>query len=112
LVQCTGEKSGRIGSLKKGNLSDQEDIVPRETYRPCAPAGEDGDTRRAGHLEDLDLRSNFLPVEKAIWQNRRGRNPEIRRLKQLKEENQKLKQLVADLSLDKLMLQHVLSRKI
>jgi putative transposase len=37
---------------------------------------------------------------------------EIRRLKQLEEENRKLKQPVADLSLDKLMLQDVLSRKL
>lgn len=37
---------------------------------------------------------------------------EIRRLKQLEEENRKLKQLVADLSLDNLMLQDVLSRKL
>jgi putative transposase len=36
---------------------------------------------------------------------------EIRRLKQLEEENRKLKRLVADLSLDKLMLQDVLSKK-
>ena len=36
---------------------------------------------------------------------------EIRRLKQLEEENHKLKQLVADLSLDKTMLQDVLRRK-
>ena len=35
---------------------------------------------------------------------------ELRRLKQLEEENRKLKQLVADLSLDKKMLQHVLSK--
>jgi len=37
---------------------------------------------------------------------------EIRRLKQLAEENRKLKQLVADLSLDKLMLRDVLSKKL
>ena len=37
---------------------------------------------------------------------------EIRRLKQLEEENRKLKQLVADLSLDKAMLQDVIKRKI
>jgi len=36
---------------------------------------------------------------------------EVRRLKQLEEENRKLKQLVADLSLDKAMLQEVLSKK-
>jgi len=37
---------------------------------------------------------------------------EIRELRQLREENQKLKQLVADLSLDKHILQEVLSKKI
>jgi putative transposase len=37
---------------------------------------------------------------------------EIRRWKQLEEEHRKLKQLVADLSLDKLMLQDVLSKKL
>ena len=37
---------------------------------------------------------------------------EVRRLKQLEEENRKLKQLVADLSLDKQMLQDVLSKKL
>lgn len=37
---------------------------------------------------------------------------ELRRLKQLEEENRKLKQLVADLSLDKKMLQDVLSKKL
>ena len=36
---------------------------------------------------------------------------ELRRLKQLEEENKKLKRLVADLSLDKAMLQDVLSKK-
>jgi len=37
---------------------------------------------------------------------------ELRRLKQLEEENRKLKQLVADLSLDKQILQDVLSKKL
>lgn len=36
---------------------------------------------------------------------------ELRRLSQLEEENRKLKQLVADLSLDKAMLQDVLGKK-
>ena len=36
---------------------------------------------------------------------------ELRRLKQLEEENKKLKRLVADISPDKAMLQDVLSRK-
>jgi putative transposase len=37
---------------------------------------------------------------------------EVRRLKQLEDENRKLKQLVADLSLDKRMLQDVVSGKL
>ncbi len=37
---------------------------------------------------------------------------ELRRLKQLEDENKKLKRLVADLSLDKAMLQDVLSKKV
>jgi len=37
---------------------------------------------------------------------------ELRRLKQLEEENRQLKRLVADLSLDKAMLQDVLSKKV
>ena len=36
---------------------------------------------------------------------------ELRELKQLKEENRKLKQLVADLSLDKSLLQEALRKK-
>jgi putative transposase len=37
---------------------------------------------------------------------------ELRRLRLLEDENKKLKQLVADLSLDKKMLQDVLSKKL
>ena len=37
---------------------------------------------------------------------------ELRRLRQLEEENRQLKQLVADLSLDKAMLQDILKKKL
>lgn len=37
---------------------------------------------------------------------------ELKKLKQLEEENSKLKRLVADLSLDKAMLQDVLEKKL
>ena len=37
---------------------------------------------------------------------------EVKRLKQLEEENSRLKRLVADLSLDKSMLQDVIKRKL
>lgn len=48
------------------------------------------------------------------WKKRfSGLGPsELRRLRQLEEENNRLKKLVADLSLDKVMLQDVVRRKI
>lgn len=48
------------------------------------------------------------------WKKRYGGMgvPELRRLRQLEDENSKLKQLVADLSLDKAMLQEVVSKKL
>lgn len=49
-----------------------------------------------------------------VWRKKYGGlgPSELRRLKQLEEENAKLKRLVADLSLDKAMLQDVLSKKV
>ncbi len=47
------------------------------------------------------------------WKNKFGGMgvTELRRLRQLEEENQRLKRLVADLSLDKEMLQDVIRKK-
>ena len=48
-----------------------------------------------------------------VWRKRYGQMAiaEIRRLRQLEDENRKLKQLVADLTLDKVILQGVLAKK-
>ena len=47
------------------------------------------------------------------WKRYSGLGPsELRRLRQLEEENAKLKRLVADLSLDKAMLQAVVAKKV
>ena len=48
------------------------------------------------------------------WRKRYGgmMPSEVRKLRQLEEENTKLKRLVADLSLDKAMLQGVLAKKL
>ena len=47
------------------------------------------------------------------WKQRYGglESEQVREFKQLQDENTKLKRLVADLSLDKVMLQDVLSKK-
>lgn len=49
-----------------------------------------------------------------MWKKKYGGlgTVEVRRLKQLEDENRRLKRLVADLTLDKQMLQDVLSKKI
>jgi putative transposase len=49
-----------------------------------------------------------------VWKKRYGGigPSELRRLRQLEEENRKLKQIVADLSLDKAMLQAVVAKKL
>lgn len=49
-----------------------------------------------------------------IWKKKYGGlgTSELRKLRQLEDENRRLKQMVADLSLDKQMLQDVLSKKL
>jgi putative transposase len=49
-----------------------------------------------------------------LWRKKYGQMAmaEIRRLRQLEEENRTLKQRVADLTLDKVMLQEVLTKKL
>jgi putative transposase len=61
--------------------------------------------------------SRKMGISKATFYNGKqkygGLGPsELRRLKQLEKENSKLKPLVTDLSLDKAMLQDVLSKKL
>jgi putative transposase len=48
------------------------------------------------------------------WKRRFGGlgTPEIRALRQLREENAKLKSILADLSLDRKMLQEIISKKL
>ena len=48
-----------------------------------------------------------------VWRKRYGQTAmaEIRRLRQLEDENNRLTQLVADLTLDKVILQEVLAKK-
>jgi len=62
-----------------------------------------------------ELARRYGVSEKTIyaWRNKYGglTASELARLKQLEEENRKLKQMVADLSLDKTMLQEVLRKK-
>jgi putative transposase len=81
------------------------------------------DEQIAFALKQAELRTSVeevcrkMGVSDATFYNWRkkygGLGPsEVRRLRQLEEENAKLKRLVADLSLDKAMLQDVLAKKL
>lgn len=74
-------------------------------------------------LKQIELGANIeetsrkLGISKATiyrWKDKFGglAPSEVKRLRQLEDENRKLKQLVADLSLDKAMLQEVLTKKL
>lgn len=65
-------------------------------------------------VEDVCRKLGISQATFFRWKQRYGEmgTAEVRRLRQLEDENKKLKQLVADLSLDKKMLQDVLGKKL
>ncbi len=70
---------------------------------------------RQGGMTVADLTGKYGVSEQSIyrWQAHYGgmEVSEAKRLRQLEEENARLKRMVADLSLDKQMLEDVLSKK-
>ena len=87
----------------------EEEQVHRGADRLCVEAGGDGHASRRGAAADGGSEQTFYR-----WKKLYGGlgTCELRGLKQLEEENRKLKQLVADLSLDKHILQDVLSKRL
>jgi hypothetical protein len=88
---------------------DEEDKIQRGADRVRAEAGGDGHTGGRGDPPDGISEQTFCRWKK-VYGGLGVR--ELRRLKRLEEENRKLKQLVADLSLDKHILQDVLAKKL
>ena len=87
----------------------EKEQVYRGTDRFCfAPSGA-WYACGGGYPQDGYHRADVLPLEATV---RRMGLGELRRLRQLEEENSRLKRMVADLSLDKAMLQDVLSKKL
>jgi putative transposase len=68
---------------------------------------------REGHSEEQMLRA-FHEAACHIWKKRYSGLglSELRELRQLREENAKLKRLVADLSLDRHILQEIVQKKL
>ena len=87
--------------MRKSRFTDEQIVAMlRETDRDAVPVV----SKRHGVSEQTIY----------TWKKRFGsfQPDDVRRLKQLDEENVRLKRLVADLSLDKEMLQDVIRRKI
>ena len=88
--------------MRKSHYTEEQIAFALQQAEQGTPVAEV--TRKMGISEQTFYR----------WKKKYGGlgTSELRRLKQLEEENRKLKKLVADLSLDKLMLQDVLSKKL
>ena len=88
--------------MKRSRFSDQQiAFILRQA--------EEGTT-----VEEVCRKADISEATYYVWRKKFGglMPSEMKRLKQLEEENSKLKKLVADLSLDKEMLQDVIRRKI
>jgi len=94
--------------LAERRVFDEEVAVQRAADRVCIAASRGRDSGRGGAARWISEASFYN------WRKKYGglMPSEMRRLKQLDEENARLKKLVADLSLDKEMLQDVIRRKI
>jgi putative transposase len=88
--------------MKRTNFSEQQIAFILRQAEEGVPVGEV--CRKVGISEQTYYR----------WRKRYGgmMPSEMKRLKQLEEENMRLKKLVADLSLDKEMLQEVVRKKL
>jgi putative transposase len=88
--------------MKKSRFSEEQ----------IAYALHQADTGTA--VEEVCRKLGISPATFYQWKKKYGGLGvgELRRLKQLEEENRQLKQIVADLTLDKAMLQDVLKKKL
>ena len=88
--------------MRKSNYTEEQIAFALKQAELGTPVGEV--CRKLGVTEQTFYR----------WKSKYGGMlpSDMKRLRQLEEENAKLKKLVADLSLDKLMLQDVLTKKI
>ena len=93
--------SGKGRSIKRKRYADEQIAYVLRQAEPGTPVTEICRKMGVSQQTFCTWRRKFAGMGVA----------EPRELRQLREENKKLKQLVADLSLDKHMLQEVLSKK-
>ena len=93
--------SGKGGSMKRKRYTDEQIAYALRQAESGTPVAEICRKMGVSQQTFYTWRRKFAGMGVS----------ELRELRQLREENKKLKQLVADLSLDKHMLQEVLSKK-
>lgn len=88
--------------MKRSQFTEQQIAFALQQAETGTPVGEV--CRKMGISEQTFYR----------WKKRYGglMPSEVRRLKQLEEENSRLRRLVSDLSLDKMMLQEVIRKEL
>ena len=92
----------------------QEHVVKKSRYTEEQIAFALKQAELGTRVEEVCRKLGISEATFYVWKKRYGGigPSELRRLRQLEEENRKLKQIVADLSLDKAMLQAVVAKKL
>ena len=87
--------------------------MPRRKFTDAQVALVVKELENGARVEDICRKLGVSDATVYNWKKKYAGmgTPEIRKLRLLEDENAKLKRLVADLSLDKIMLQDILSKK-
>lgn len=97
-----------INSPLNGGGADEKITIHRRADCLCSQAGRAGTS-----VPDVCRKLGISDATFYTWRKKYGgiSPSELKHMRQLEEENLRLKKLVADLSLDKAMLQDVLAKK-
>lgn len=95
----------------RGYICHEEIEVHRAADRLCSETSRDGRAGRGSVSQAGHFGGDLLHCRRQKKFSGLG-TAELRRLRQLEDENARLKQIVADLTLDKQMLQDVLKKKL
>jgi putative transposase len=91
-----------------------EEIMPRKRFSDSQISLVVKELESGASVTELSRKLGVSEATLYNWKAKyRGMEaPDMRKLRQLEQENAKLKKVVADLTLDKVMLQDVLSKKL
>jgi putative transposase len=88
--------------MKKSKFTEAQIVFAIKQFETGTPVDEISRQMAISQATFFDWKKKYVSM----------RVSELRKLRQLEEENQQLKKLVADLSLDKQMLQDVIKKKL